>query len=115
MIKDLICIICPEGCHLKIDVDNDFQTTGNKCKRGITYGKQELTNPTRTVTSTVCIEGASYCRLPVKTYIPISKDLVFKCIKEINKVKVKSPIKMGDVIIHNILNTGINIVACRDM
>lgn len=115
MKKELICIVCPEGCHLSIDLDEDFQTTGNKCKRGPVYGKQELTDPKRTVTSTVCIEGASYSRLPVKTYSPISKNLVFECIREINKVKVKSPVKMGDIIIQNVLNTGINIIACRDM
>lgn len=46
---ELICIVCPKGCHLKVDEQNDYAVTGNGCKRGEAYGKKELTNPTRVV------------------------------------------------------------------
>ncbi len=115
MIKNLICIACPIGCRLEIDIDNDYTVTGNQCNRGIDYGKQELISPTRIVTTTVKIKGALHKRLPVKTEQPIPKELIFKCMNEINKVVVISPIKTGDIILENILNTKINVVATRDM
>ena len=65
--KELICIVCPKGCHLKVDEENGYAVTGNSCPRGAEYGKNELSNPTRMLTSTVCIEGGIYPRLPVKT------------------------------------------------
>ena len=80
-----------------------------------TYNKVKKRIHKETLTSTVFIEGANYTRLPVKTNIPVSHDLFFKFIKEMHKIKVKSPIKMGDIIMYNILNTGIHIIACRDM
>ena len=62
--KELICIVCPNGCHLKVDEENGYNVTGNKCERGAEYGKAELLHPMRMVTSTVRIEGAPCRRLP---------------------------------------------------
>ncbi len=115
MIKELVCIACPMGCHMEVDLDNEFKTTGNQCPRGQKYAEAELTAPTRIVTSSVKIEGGIYNRLTVKTADPIPKGLIFKCMEEINKVAVKSPVKMGDVIIKNVLDTGVDIVATRNM
>ncbi|MDO4534965.1 MAG: DUF1667 domain-containing protein [Clostridium perfringens] len=114
MEKELICIVCPKGCHLKVDVDNK-NVTGNSCKRGFVYGLNEVISPTRVVTSTVKIEGINGHVLPVKTENSISKEKIFEIMKEINKVEVKLPIKIGQVIIENILDTGVNIVATKSM
>ncbi len=113
--EKMICIACPMGCHLEIDVENDYAVTGNLCKRGEVYGKKELINPTRIVTSTIIIKKAIYKRLPVKTNGEIPKNKIFDVMAEINKVTVTSPIKMGDVIIENVCDTGIDIVASRSM
>ena len=59
---ELICIVCPKGCHLKVDEEKDFAVTGNGCPRGAEYGKKELTNPTRVITSTVRVEGGAIRR-----------------------------------------------------
>jgi len=115
MKQKLICIVCPMGCHLDVDVENDYAVTGNECKRGIAYAKKELTNPTRTVTSTVKIAGGIYNRLPVKTDKEINKKQVFKVMKLLDDVLVDSPIKVGTVILSNILDTDVNIVATRSM
>ena len=115
MKQKLICIVCPMGCHLDVDVDNDYAVTGNECKRGIAYAKKELTNPTRTVTSTVKIAGGIYNRLPVKTDKEINKSQVFEVMKLLDDVLVDSPIKVGSVILSNILDTDVNIVATRSM
>ena len=114
MIKELICINCPIGCHLKVDVENK-KGSGNNCKRGEEYGINEVTNPLRIVTSTVKIKNGEYDVIPVKTEKAIPKELIFKAMEEINKVIVEAPIKMGDIVIENILNTGVNVIATRDI
>lgn len=110
---ELICIVCPRGCRL--NVDQDLNVTGNFCKRGIIYGKSEVTNPTRTVTSTVKIDSKITTRLSVITSKPIPKEKIFEVMDLINQVVVKPPIKVRDVIIPNILNLGIDIVATRNI
>ena len=74
--KELICIVCPKGCHLKVDEEKDFAVTGNGCPRGAEYGKIELTHPTRVVTSTVRCVGGAHPRCPVKTDGAIPKGLI---------------------------------------
>lgn len=114
MIKELICISCPNGCHLKVDVENN-KVTGNTCPKGIEYGINEVTNPVRIITSTMKVENGELPVVPVKTNKPIPKDLNFKCMEEINKTKVKAPVKIGDVLIANVLGTGSDIVATRNV
>lgn len=112
---EMVCIVCPIGCHMEVDVENDYKTTGNQCPRGPKYAKEELTAPKRVVTTTVKITGGIYNRITVKTKEAIPKELVFKCMEELNNVEVHSPVKMGDVVLENVLGTGIDIVATRDM
>lgn len=113
--KDLVCIVCPMGCRLKVDEKNDYKVTGNLCPKGAFYGKKELTSPTRTITSTVKIKNALYSRLPVKTSTEIPKNIIFEIMNEINKIEVSSPVKVGDVLLKNVLNTGANIIATKNM
>ncbi|MTI68272.1 MAG: DUF1667 domain-containing protein [Firmicutes bacterium] len=118
MKKEIVCIVCPKGCYLKIKKNKNIKeyiVKGNKCKRGKEYGIKEITNPTRIITSTVKIENAHLRRLPVKTNRAVSKNIIFECMKVINKVSIKAPIKVGDVIIKNILDTGVDVVASRSM
>ena len=110
---ELICITCPRGCHLQ--VDENLNVTGNMCPRGAIYAKAELTHPVRMVTSSVAVISSVATRLPVKTKDPIPKELIFKIMEEIEKVTVKAPIKIGDVIIKDVLNTGVDIVATKNI
>ena len=75
--KEVICTCCPKGCHLQVDEANDYKVTGNGCPNGIAYGKEELTHPTRIITSTVRIAGGLYPRCPVKTAQAVPKEKVF--------------------------------------
>lgn len=113
MKKELVCIVCPRGCHLTIDENNNV--TGNSCQRGVTYAINEITNPLRMLTSTVFIKSELIKRLPVITSKEISKNLIFDVMKEINKVRVEAPIKMHQVIIKNVLGTGADIIATREV
>lgn len=114
MKKEMICIVCPVGCHINVDTES-LEVQGNACPRGEKYGKEELSNPKRVITSTVRIEGAEDKRCPVKTTDSIAKDLNFACMEELKKVSLHSPVKRGDVVIANVLNTGVDVVATKDM
>ena len=111
--RDLICIVCPRGCHLH--VDDELNVTGNTCKRGAIYGYNEVTSPTRMITSTVKIEGGALNRLPVVTSSPIPKDKIFEVMKEINKASVKAPVHIKDVVIKDVLGLGVDILASRNI
>ena len=111
--KELICIICPRGCHLQ--VDENLNVTGNSCPRGPIYAKNELTHPTRTLTSTVRIVSEVEAMLPVKTDNPLPKEKIFEAMEEINKTVVHAPIRIGDIVIKNILGLDVNIVATKDI
>lgn len=117
--KDLVCIVCPVGCRLTIEQDETaeqgYKITGNQCKRGIAYSIEEMTHPTRMLPTTVKIEGAFLNRLPVRTDKAIDKNLIFKAMDVINEYSITAPVKMGDVLIENILGTDVNIIATRSM
>ncbi len=112
MKKEMICIVCPRGCHLKVEGQ---KVEGNFCPRGEKYALNEITCPQRMLTSTVKIEAETLRRLPVITSKEIAKDMMFKVMKEINKLVVKAPIKMHQVLIKNVLNTGADIIATREI
>ena len=112
---ELICIVCPRGCRLHVDEENGGKVTGNGCRRGEEYGKNELLHPTRVVTSTVRIEGGIHKRLPVKTDGPIPKEQIFEAMRLLDGVTLRSPVKLGQVVVTDILKTGVNFVAARDM
>ena len=113
--KEVICICCPKGCHLQVDEQNDYAVTGNGCPNGIAYGKEELTNPTRIVTSTVRAEGGLHPRCAVKTTLPVPKGMMMDVMKVLDSVVVTSPAKTGQVIVKDICGTGSDIVATRDL
>lgn len=111
--KELICIICPRGCHLT--VDDQLNVSGNTCPRGAVYAKQELTHPTRTLTSTVRVVSELEAMLPVKSNKPLPKEKIFEAMEVINKTCVKAPIKLGDVVIKNIFGLDVDIVATKNI
>ena len=117
MSQEMICIVCPQGCMLKIDKDENGEllVSNNKCARGPVYAQKELTNPTRTLTATVHVENGALRCLPVKSNEEIPKGRDFEAIEEIKDVVVKAPIKMGDVIVENILGLGIDLIATRSL
>lgn len=114
-IHEMICIACPVGCRLKINEGNEIEVLDAKCERGKTYGVKEMTNPTRILTSTMKVEGGTSKRIPVRTALDIPKDKLLDCMKQINTVTLKAPIDMGQVLIKDVLGTGVNIVASRSM
>lgn len=112
---ELICITCPKGCHLKVDEENGYAVTGNSCPRGAEYGKNELKNPKRVITSTVRTNSKEYPRCPVKTNGAIPKEKMFDAMALLDEVLLETPINTGDKVIENVFDTGIDFVACKNI
>ncbi len=112
MNKIFTCIVCPKGCQIHVDGD---LISGNSCPRGKNYVLQEIKNPTRIVTSSFKVKNSSSLVCPCKTSGPINKELIFDLMKEINKVEIEVPIKIGQIIIENVLNTGIDVISTKEI
>ncbi len=112
--KELVCIVCPRGCRLKVD-ESTLAVSGNSCEKGAEYGKNEISNPMRTVTASVAVEGGIHPRLAVRTDRAIPKAKMFEIMEVIHSFKAYSPVKRGQILIENICETGANLVASRNM
>jgi CxxC motif-containing protein len=114
-----LCIGCPLGCHLEVD-DSEADTEGVKvtgwsCKTGKAYGEQEHKDPRRNMATSVRIKGARWGRVPVKTTGTIPKKLVRDVARAVQGIEIEAPIRLGTVVLANVLGTGVDIVATRDM
>ena len=111
--KDLICIVCPRGCHLQVDEENGYAVTGNSCPRGAQYGAAELQHPVRVLTSTVRLTGCEARRCPVKTNAAIPKELLFEAMRALDAVELTAPVKVGQVALADLLGTGVDVVCTK--
>ena len=118
----LTCIICPMGCSMEVEVKTD--TSGHKkvlsvkdngCKRGEQYASKELQNPTRTLTTTIKVEGGQLPVVPVKTAGEVPKASLLQCMEVVRRACCKAPVKRGDILLYDLLGTGINVIACADV
>lgn len=117
MIKEMVCVSCPIGCMLTVELNDQnevLSVKGNTCKRGEQYAIDECTNPVRMLTSTVKVNGGKLPVVPVKTAKPIPKGKMFDCMQVINSTVVDAPVKIGDVLIQDICGTGIDIIATNE-
>lgn len=113
--KTLVCIVCPTGCSVNASYNGEeLILEGNLCENGAVYVTQELTNPVRMLTTTVSLIGNKFQRLAVRTSGPIPKDFLFPAMEIIKNISVQSPVKRGQVIINNLLNTGFDVIASCD-
>jgi CxxC motif-containing protein len=112
MDKNFTCITCPIGCKLKVIVNGDkVDVTGNKCRKGIEFAKNEMFNPTRTLTTTVKTTWKSMPYLPVRTDGEIPKGLIEASMAILRDTVVKKELKVGETVVENILDTKVNVIA----
>ena len=115
--KELICIGCPMGCPIVVEMEDGkvLSVTGNTCPRGESYARKEVTNPTRIVTTTVRVDGGKVPMINVKTELDIPKDKIFECIAALRGVTMKAPVHIRQIILENVADTGVNIVAAGNV
>lgn len=112
--KELICISCPNGCHLKVD-ETTMTVKGNKCPRGVVFAKQELTNPIRTITSTVRTIFPEFPVISVRTTKDISKAKIMPLMQLLNTIEINEKLAINSIVIQNVLDTGADIVTTTSM
>jgi CxxC motif-containing protein len=113
--KHFVCVVCPVGCE--IDVVHDgakiISMEGNKCEKSEEFVQQELIEPMRILTTTVCIEGSRWPVIPVRTDKTVPKRLFPRMMKQLRRIKLQAPVNMQDTVVRDVLHTGANVVATR--
>lgn len=117
------CTTCPSECLLTVEVERDADgavvevrsMAGNSCPRGDTFAHQELTCPMRVLTTTVAVSGGDEALLPVRTAEAIPLALHAQTMDLIRGLVVEAPIRMGDIVLENLLGTGIDLIASMDI
>lgn len=111
--KELVCIVCPNSCtlHIETAANGEINVSGNRCKRGIDFAKDELTDPKRTISSTVKTVFSDAPVLPVRVSAEIPKSKIFDVMKKINSVTLTRRIGIGETVIENVLGLGVDIIA----
>lgn len=117
MHKELICINCPMGCNLSVEMEDGqvIQVTGNTCPRGKAYAESECTHPTRMITSILPVNGGEIAMVSCKTASPVDKDKIFEVMDALQGVTIEAPVKIGDVLVPDIAGTGVDIIATKDV
>ena len=110
MTRELICIVCPKGCPMKVELEGKeiLSVEGFTCPRGKKYAIDECTHPMRTVTTTARTDRGGV--IAVKTDKTIPKEKMFELMQEINRAVVKLPARIGDAVLKNVVGTDANVV-----
>ena len=114
-VEEMVCILCPRGCHLTVTQDGDnIEVTGNTCPRGKQYGINELTHPMRTVTTSVYVANPGRDKmLSVKTSQAVPKEKIGEVLGIAKGVTATVPVHVGDVLVPGIAGTEADLVATR--
>lgn len=112
--RELICICCPLGCFLTVTMEeNNIKVSGNTCPKGKQYALEEVMNPRRILTTTLPVKGGEIPMVSVKTKESIPKSKLFDCMKALVNIDVEAPINIGDVIIYNLAETNVSLIATQ--
>ncbi|MBI4220925.1 MAG: DUF1667 domain-containing protein [Chloroflexi bacterium] len=113
----IVCVVCPVSCPVEVEWDEHdvIDTDHNQCKLALPYVRSEIFDPKRTLTSSVVVEGGVMPLASVKADRPIPKGLVLQAMGVVSKVRVTAPVRIGDVVARDLLGTGANVVATRDV
>ncbi len=110
--RSMICLSCPIGCHLEVEVDSDgeIKVTGNRCPKGLEYAREEYISPKRVVTATCRSTSARMRRVPVRTTRALAVELINDLLAEVYALELEAPMKAGEPIIRNFRDTGVDVV-----
>ena len=115
MVKDIICVACPMGCQISVELNDDgeiLSVTGNTCKRGEKYAQQECVAPERMVTAVLPVEGRKM-PVSVKTRTPIPKKEIAHCMQQLANVHLAAPVQAGDVVLADVCGSGVDVIATK--
>lgn len=109
--KEMICIVCPNGCHLKIDASKEeIKVTDNLCPRGEAFARTEMTCPMRTISSTVKTTSSLQPVVSVKVSQEIPKSKIFDVMDQIQSVVLDHDLDVGQPVIQNVCDLGVDVI-----
>ena len=115
-IKNITCIECPKGCKLSIEIENEkvVKVSGNQCAKGDKYGRSEVENPMRILTSAVLSQGMLPRMVPVRTDKPIPKSKLVDAMERIKTIRLSKSVGVGEIIEKDFITPGTNLVSTRN-
>ena len=119
--ENMTCIICPMGCSMEVTIEEEngvkkvVSVAENGCPRGPVYAGKEIQNPTRTLTTTIAVTGGDLKLVPVKTLGEVPVRMLMPCMEVIKRVVCEAPVETGQILVRDILGTGVDVVACADV
>ena len=125
MTREFTCIVCPNGCRITVEYEIPAAAgasapvirsiSGNLCPRGIEYVTQELTDPRRTIATSVLVEGGELPLASVRLTAPIPRDRIFDAMAVIRTLTVQAPVTAGTILVHDLLGLGTDVLVTRDV
>jgi CxxC motif-containing protein len=114
MIDRLTCVLCPIGCELKVDrAAGGLDVRGNQCDKGPDFAAEEILRPRRNLATSVPLIGTTSQMVSVRLSAPVPRDMIFPILAEIAKLRPEPPVQRGQVLIYNVLETGVDVIATR--
>jgi len=119
--KELVCIVCPNGCQLVVDIEGEGkgrlvkEVTGQLCEKGPPWAEQEVINPMRTISSNILVEKGDFPLVSVRTDAPIPKERIMDVMKAIKETRIKAPVQINDRLIERPAGADCNIIATRNV
>lgn len=111
----LTCVLCPVGCELEVrkDPGRELQVQGNQCDKGIPFAVEEVLRPKRNLATSVPLKGTEAKMVSVRLSGPVARDMIFPILAEISKLRPEAPVRRGQVLIADVLGTGVDVIATR--
>lgn len=111
--KEMICIVCPNGCKLEVTYEDTITVKNALCPKGMQYARDELLNPVRNLTSTVKVLEGVLPLVSVRSNKPVPKDKLVEIVRFLKTIEIKAPVEFQQIIYEDIFNTGVDIIATR--
>ena len=117
MLREMTCIVCPNGCDLEIQVEDGkvLSVKGALCRRGEAYAEQEITDPRRNIPTSVLVDGGELPLASVRLTAPIPEARIFDAVNEIKKVTLTAPVEAGTVVIEKLLGTEADVIVTKSV
>ncbi len=116
MKKSYVCICCPLGCTLEVEIENGrvISVEGNRCPAGRKWIEEELNNPVRTLITVLPVRNGKLSTVSVRSTNPIPLKSIPEILKILSGIVLDAPVRVGEVILHNPLGLNVDIVATRE-
>jgi len=111
----LTCVLCPVGCELEVRKDEagSLDVRGNQCDKGAPFAVEEILHPKRNLATSIPVRGTASKMVSVRLSGPVPREMIFPILAEIARLRPEAPVRRGQVLIADVLGTGVDVIATR--